>query len=209
MRSAKPSAGNDARDQNAWTGDAGPTGGTVSPALSGKAWTTRFPTSRRIEDLASPFRERVAAFIAALERAGARVKISATLRPRERAYLMHWAWRISEEGFAPEEVPAMAGVDIDWRHPTAELSRRAARAMVGTYSLVRVADLESRHCEGRAIDMTIEWRGKLKVADPDGRVHLIAGRPRDGTHPDLTEVGRRYGVIKLAADPPHWSDDGR
>ena len=177
--------------------------------LSGKPWTARFPTSRRIEDLEPSFRRQIDAFVAALREAGATVRISATLRPRERAYLMHWAWRISEEDFPPEDVPAMPGVDIEWSHPAAQASRAAARAMVGTYSLVRVADLDSRHCEGRAIDMTISWRGKLRIAAPDGSRHTIAGRPRDGTHPGLIEVGRLYGAIKLQGDAPHWSADGK
>ncbi len=208
MRFAKPAADKTVPDRRAWLANA-PTDGSARPLLSGKAWTTRFPTSRQIEDLASPFRERVAAFVGALQAAGARVKISATLRPPERAYLMHWAWRISEEGFLPEDVPAMPGVQIEWRHPTPEQSVLAARAMVNTYSLVRVAELDSRHCQGRAIDMTISWRWRLKIRGPNRQRHTLHGRPRDGTHLGLAEVGRLYGVLKLAADPPHWSDDGK
>jgi hypothetical protein len=179
-----------------------------APERSGKHWTLRFPTSRRVEDLASPFRERVEAFVGALRRAGAEVRISATQRPPERSYLMHWAWRIAEDGYPAEKVPAMPGVGIVWHHGSAASSAAAARAMVTTYSLVRLAELESSHSRGEAIDMTILWRGRLRIDEPGGTTRIIATRPRDGTNPELIEVGRRYGLYKLAGDPPHWSVDG-
>src|ERR1700689_3050282 len=61
---------------------------------SGKAWVKKFPGSNRIHDLGEGFREMARAFVKAATDAGADVKIASTLRPRERAYLMHWSWMI-------------------------------------------------------------------------------------------------------------------
>ena len=56
--------------------------------LSGADWVKQFPTSKDVEDLASPFRENVKSFLAALDAAKATVSISATYRPKERASLV-------------------------------------------------------------------------------------------------------------------------
>ncbi len=81
--------------------------------------------------------------------------------------------------------------------------------MTQTYALKVRPSLTSRHTERRAIDMTIGWQGMLNIRDFDGKLHAIAAPPRDGTNPELAAVGGSFGVLKLASDPPHWSDDGR
>ena len=175
-------------------------GGVNQP--SGKAWVKRYPTSVLISDLASPFRESVEDFVAALRKAGARVLIAATKRPKERAYLMHWAWRIAREQFDPAKVPAMLGVPILWEH---EKQMTAAKEMVAAYGLVHRAALTSRHIEGRAIDMSITWDGVLELGGRE------IGEPRNGAdNKVLHEIADlEFSVKKLAKDPPHWSDDGR
>ena len=75
--------------------------------------------------------------------------------------------------------------------------------------MVRKAALNSRHADGLAIDMTISWSGSLSIRQRDGSLRSITGQPRNGSNPELIRVGAGYGVIKLASDPPHWSDDGR
>ena len=60
--------------------------------LSGLAWVPRFPTSKSTDSLVDGFRQKCEAFLAALADAGATVSTSATLRPPERAYLMHWSF---------------------------------------------------------------------------------------------------------------------
>jgi hypothetical protein len=135
---------------------------------------------------------------------GAKVTISATYRPPERAYLMHWCWLIAREGADPAAVPPMPGVAIDW----VAGANAGAQAMVQGYAIRFEPSLTSRHTERRAIDMSIAWQGALLLTDFNGQRRTIASAPRDGTNPDLAAIGKTFGVIKLATDPPHWSDDG-
>jgi hypothetical protein len=49
----------------------------------------------------------------------------------------------------------------------------------------------------------------LKIADANNHVVTITSTPRTGAdNADLHAVGKTYGVIKLLADHPHWSDNG-
>ena len=170
--------------------------------LSGSSWVARFPTSRSLDDLVQPFRDSVTRFKNALEAGGAVARISATLRPPERAYMMHFAWRISRENLDPKHVPAMDGVDIEWVHPTSGASRVAASAMVNGFEIVFRPALSSRHTEGRALDVTIgEYLNKTFQNASGESVTLKSSS-------DLHALGGTYGVIKLLSDPPHWSDDG-
>jgi hypothetical protein len=123
--------------------------------LSGAHWVAQFPTSRSTSDLAAPFKDNAEAFIAAIEAAGGEVDIAATLRPPQRAYLMHWAWMIGKLAADPTTVPAQAGVDIVWDHGDNAASVAAAKAMIAGYQLVHKPSLGSRHIKGKAIDMDI------------------------------------------------------
>ncbi len=193
------------------------TGGAPGTAAekSGKAWVAKYPGSRKVEDLSSTFRPRVQQFLKALQAAGAEVRITSTRRPRERAYLMHWSWRIATQGYDARKVPARPGVAIDWWHGSPEASRQRAREMVagyGTGHLKVAPSLTSRHIEGNAIDMIITWKGTLPIRTKDGRTVRISSTPRDGTNAELIAVGKTYGVIhflNVQKDRPHWSTDGR
>jgi plastocyanin len=182
--------------------------------LSGPTWVSQFPTSKRVEDLAQPFRDQVARFVAAIRAAGATLTIADTLRAPERAYLMHFSFEIAREGVDPASVPARAGVDIQWVHPdapgtpSAAASRNAAEKMVQGYGIAFKPALNSRHTEAHAIDMSISWVGDLVIAKADGTSVTITSAPRDGNNASLHQVGASFGVIKLATDPPHWSIDG-
>jgi plastocyanin len=181
---------------------------------SGAGWVARFPTSTATADLNAPFGGNVDSFIAAMQAGGATVTISATYRPAERAYLMHYSHRIAQGGLDPATVPAMAGVDICWLHRDANgnadvpASRAAAQAMVNGYSIVHPPALQSRHTERRAIDMSISWGGNLTLNNATGNAVTITTTPRGGGNTNLHAVGATYGVIKLVTDAPHWSDDG-
>jgi hypothetical protein len=176
---------------------------------SGAQWCARFPGSKSIDDLLPDFRDKVRAFLSRLTDAGANVRVSATFRPPERAYLMHYACMVGKSGQDPAAVPAMAGVDIDWSHGgDLSTAKQAAKAMMAGYGIAFPAALVSRHTQHRAIDMTIGWRGTLTITDFDGKAHAIASAPRTGSNAELIGVGRTFGVIKLVSDPPHWSDDG-
>lgn len=183
-------------------------GSSEEPELSGPQWVSRFPCSIELADLASPFREKVTAFHSALIAAGATVSIGATLRPAERAFLMHYAFLIATGALLPADVPAHPGINIVWVHETLEQSRQAAKEMVDAYEIAYAPSLHSKHIDGHAIDMTISWLDDLRIADRHGIVVVIASPPRSGDNQKLQAVAKSYGVSKLTSDPPHWSDDG-
>jgi hypothetical protein len=182
--------------------------GSMPPELSGPQWVIRFPCSVELEALASPFKENLTAFHSALVSAGATVTIDATRRPAERAFLMHYAFLIAKGRILPEQVPCNPLIDIIWVHETLEQSREAAQQMVDGYEIVYAPALHSKHIDGLAIDMTISWPGDLHICDRHGRVVVIRELPRSGENRALQALAKAYGVIKLLADPPHWSDDG-
>ena len=182
---------------------------------SGKAWVKKFLGSNRVDDLEEGFREKAKAFIKAATDGGADVKIASTRRPRERAYLMHWAWMIVNRDQDAKKVPAMKGVDIDWWHGDQAASAKKAQEMVDGFGLRNLKvppALSSRHIEGKAIDMQIVWSGDLMIKKSDGSTVAIRSTPRDNTNPDLIAVGATYGVIHFTDAPKdkvHWSTDGR
>lgn len=176
----------------------------ITKEPSGTNWINRFPTSSEISDLTPGFEASVTRFISAIKNAGGAVRVSATHRPSERAYLMHYSWRISREGLSPEQVPEKEGVNIDWTHRgNIDAATTAARNMVNAYRIVFRPALTSRHIQRRAIDMTITNIVGKSIAKADGSMVIV------NRLSDLNPVGSSYGVIKLISDPPHWSDDGR
>lgn len=184
-------------------------------AASGATWVARFPASVSTGDLVAPFGGNVDRFIASMRAGGAAVSVASTFRPPERAYLMHYAYRVAT-GLDAASVPAKAGVDICWLHrdsagnPDVAASRAAAQAMVNAYSIVFAPALQSRHTQRRAIDMSILWSAKLTLNNAAGAPVVITTTPRTGAgNAALHTVGAGYGVIKLVRDRPHWSDDGR
>ena len=141
--------------------------------------------------------------------------VSSTRRPAERAYLMHFCWRIFRRTVNPQNVPPKSGVGIEWVHrkPDGSIdlsaSRAAAQAMVEAYDIAFPPALNSRHTQGRAIDMTIKWDGNLVISKRDKTTTTIASTPRNGSNLALRNVGKTYGAIKNPKDLPHWSTDGR
>ena len=187
---------------------------------SGRAWVARFPTSASVADCAQPFRDNLTAFIGALVAAGASVNIAATLRPPQRAWLMHWCWSIVKQQTDPRTIAPLDGVAVNWVHVDAQgnfdaiASVAAAEDMVEAYGMqgLNVAPaLKSNHISGTAVDMAISWNGNLTIRQRDGSAVQITSLPRTGMNPDLKTVGASYGVIKFiggASDMPHWSADG-
>jgi hypothetical protein len=167
-----------------------------------------------------PFKANLTAFIAALTAAGAAVSVAATLRPAQRAYLMHWCWSIVNANADPRTTPAMAGVNIAWVHTDsngvydAAASIAGAKAMVNAYGMQNLNTapaLNSKHISGLAVDMSIIWAGDLSINNKSGMAVVITSSPRTGMNADLHAVGATYGVIKYvggSADVPHWSDNG-
>ena len=192
---------------------------TSQTEKSGSQWILQYQGSRSTSDLERHFGGNVDSFIGALSAAGASVIIAATLRPSERAYLMHYSWKIAH-GVDPTSIPEKEGVDIDWAHrdssgkPDIVAAKSAAQAMVGGYGLggLNIAPaLTSRHIEGNAIDMLITWDGTLSIVDVANKTVTITSSPRSGMNPDLATIGKGYGVVKFVggdSDKPHWSNDG-
>ncbi|QND24521.1 peptidoglycan-binding domain-containing protein (plasmid) [Rhizobium leguminosarum bv. viciae] len=183
--------------------------------LSGVGGVAHFPDAKEPSALADGFREGCKTFIAAMTVGGIHVTVNSTRRPTERAYLMHYSWRIHKRTLNPQNVPPKTGVDIDWVHkaPSGKIdlaaSRRAASAMVAAYGIAFQPSLTSRHIEGQAIDMSLHWTGDVTIKNKANKDVSIAGAPRDGFNPALRKVGKSYGVVKHPSDPPHWSTDGR
>jgi hypothetical protein len=182
--------------------------------LSGKAWVAKFPTSTSVSDLESDFKSKVEEFQKALTDAGASQTIEATKRPKERAYLMHWSWKIVKDGQDPQAVPAMTGVDIEWWHGDLANSKAGAEEMVNGYGIQNLGvapALNSRHIEGKAIDLAVTWNGNLKIKQKDGSEKTISTTPRTSENADLIAIGKTYGLIHFdppAKDKNHWSTDG-
>lgn len=182
--------------------------------LSGPDWTRRFLGSTSTSALSPRFRTSVDAFVTAMRAAHIRVIVSATYRPPERSYLMHWSWKIVH-GASPASVPPLAGVEIEWVHPVASASLDAARQMVRAFDMEGLRTppaLRSLHNERNAIDMTITWSGAVTVNDGHGGTVRITSLPRTGMNRELQAIGASYGVTKFVggeADRPHWSTTGR
>ncbi len=190
-------------------------GATAAGELSGAVWVQRFPGSTSVNDLEPVFRANVSRFLAALQAANATLRITSTFRPPERAYMMHFAWKIVRGLIAPKDVPSHPGVAIIWDHGEDAASKRGAQAMVDGFGLghLKVAPaLNSRHTERKALDVKIAWNGTLTIRRADGQTVTITSAPRDGINPDLIKVGATYNVLHFhnpPKDAPHWSTDGR
>lgn len=188
--------------------------------LSGAPWVARFPGRSSIDYCVEPFKSALASFVAALKAAGATVTISATFRPLQRAYLMHWCYMIVNDDQDPRTVPAMNGVLIKWDHTAVDgtysqsASVAAAQAMINGYGMQNLNTapaLFSQHTAGLAVDMNISWSGDLFINKADGIAITITSTPKTGMNSDLAIVGASYGVIKFvggATDKPHWSSNG-
>ena len=186
-----------------------------SSSRSGKKWwqanQAKYPNSREVSDLEPGFRDRVESFIAVLKEAGAVVTVSSTLRNATRAHLMHYCWKIANGDIEPCDVPRCAGLTIEWDHGDQETSRAAAKEMVQMFGMAHIASLSSNHIRGKAIDMTISWKGPLVLALSAPVETRIASSPRSGDkNRELHDVGASaFGVFKLRSDPPHWSYNGK
>lgn len=185
---------------------------------SGTFWVTWADTnaknSDKIDDLAEPFRTNVKAFIQALEDADVTVSVSATKRAAKRAYLFHWAWKISLGRVKPSSAKPMAGVDIEWDHGDLKASKAGAKEMVRGFGLAIPPDsnvapsLTSNHITGNAIDMGIIWTGNTQIAKKNGTLVKVAYMTNPNVNHHLHTVGASYRVIKHTSDAPHWSYNG-
>jgi hypothetical protein len=194
-------------------------------SLSGQRWVPFYADSKNLQSLHNPFRRDVSDFIDALEAAGATVTIETTYRPDERAWLMHQSSKIARgASIPPPDYPhGFDQVPICWEHRRSNgsvdthASRAAATAMTiknGGYNIAFPPAYPSRHTLHLAIDMKITWEhNPLVLHPPRHRPIMIHGSCpalcSGATNHELWAAGHRYWhVQKLAADPPHWSDNG-
>lgn len=226
------------------------------PTPSGLKWCAKFSGSTSLDDLSDEknFRDNINAFIEALkvaeaiefpsqkklnkaikkkeEKAG--YTITATLRPKERSYLMHYSWKIFNGMIDySKEIESFPGVNIIWWHEEGEKkSKDAAKEMVIGYKIRELGippALDSNHNKGKAIDLVIRWRGNLNIKKRDGTDVIIKTTPRNHTNRELIQVAKSYDVehfkcsprkmkrlkiedpwdkICVNGDRPHWSYNG-
>jgi LysM repeat protein len=184
--------------------------------LSGRKWCARFPGSASLDSLNAQFRPKASAFIAALQGAGATVRINAALRPNERSYLMHSAFNIAKGAIGPENVQPYRNVNIDWVHRNdagdidLQGSKKAAQQMCEGYGINPFSKKQkvarpatSRHNFGAAVDLNIQNFAGKKIKDASGDEIDVK------SFDDLIRIGTSYGVIYFSGENMHWSDNGR
>jgi hypothetical protein len=117
---------------------------------SGVSWVTwasaHAKDSDSIDDLDDGFKADVNDFIKALQDAGATVKVTNTLRSKERAYLFHWCWLIGLGKAKASEATEMTGVEIEWDHGKEEDSKKGRERNDHALWAGRTAD--KRKCSG-------------------------------------------------------------
>jgi len=184
--------------------------------LSGAEWCAQYPTGTTIAELTNEsFRTAVQEFHDAMVEAATAdnnlsIDIEASYRPAERAHLMHYCLKVANGTISPataNERSAAAGIPINWDHGNLATSKSKARAMANTYQIVYPASLTSLHISGQAIDWYITWSGSLNLARK-GETETLDCTGSGTSSGYLQSIGRSYGVIKLAGDPPHWSATG-
>ena len=181
---------------------------------SGASWVDRFPVSDDPHHLDSNFRSFWTSFRSVVETAGANVEILATRKPLERAYLMHWAWRIAKENYDPRRVPYMEGVNIRWWHGDIKTSQAAAWEMVHGYEIGDKEEpppLASPYTEGKVIATRITWSGDLTIYRDQPTEQIITEGPHDATNPELIELAETYRLVHLLtvedSDEVHWTTE--
>ncbi|HEY3902848.1 MAG TPA: hypothetical protein VGM14_02925 [Streptosporangiaceae bacterium] len=146
----------------------------TSSQLSGPSRASRFPDSNSVSDLAPAFGKDVTAFATAMKHAGITVRTLSTLRPPERAYLMHYSWLVAKRKLSPLKVPGFAAskkhppVGICWVHATAHgtskpQSMAAASKLAAAFhvaSMGTTPTLTSLRTEGEAIVMSTTWTSR-------------------------------------------------
>ena len=184
---------------------------------AGPVWPPRFPGSQSLDDLVDPFKTSAKNFVASLTGGKIEHVITATYRPLQRAYLMHWCcaiagYRDKVSGaftqISPDKVPPMKGVDIDWTcGGDLGAARSAAIKMRTDYGIVFPAALESNHTKRLAMDLHVLIREGQSMNDAEGKAYVFK---RDGNalDPNLVAIGKTFGCLKLLSDLPHWSVDG-
>jgi len=193
--------------------------------LSGKAWwianqgKIEFANSTSLDKLEMNFRKKIKSFKKSIQEGGVKIAISTTKRSEKRAYVLHWAWKISKGLIAVDKVPAKNGVNIIWDHGSATASKKGAREIITAANVAYQPSLTSNHIKGKAIDWTITWTGTPTFKNKKNEDVEITSEPKHegkGTthngNKNFHALGKTYGVIKasfIKIDGPHWLADGK
>lgn len=177
------------------------------------------------------FSDRLQLLVAQLRAQDVDVYVTASVRYRERGYLMWGAFELSRAS-TESEVESIAAmldslqpewgleVPITWRHPEGwEATREAARGMAESYDVVfatRKGAEFSNHYGGEAIDLVaLGLPRQLTLTAPDGEASTwdlsAASEARDlSLTPAVIDwIEAHFGLSKLRSDYPHWSDATR
>jgi hypothetical protein len=168
----------------------------------------------------------VTAFATAMKHAGITVRTLSTLRPPERAYLMHYSWLVAKRKLSPLKVPGFAAskkhppVGICWVHATAHgtskpQSMAAASKLAAAFhvaSMGTTPTLTSLRTEGEAIVISTTWTSRrITIKNASGHSVVIRTGPRNGLNAKLIAVGVTYDVIHFrpaGKSRNDWSANG-
>ena len=197
--------------------DEAATPATGDMVLSGANWyglanQNGWKNSTDFGDLDPTFGGNCQKFVEGLRSSGANVSLTAGLRHKKRAYLMHFAWHVSKgskSAATANEVCRAEGINIEWDHGNAAQTKTAAGALVKAFGLVHAASLTSNHMSGQAMDMKISnVPSKVTI----GGKEYSAGAKGSGQMDEdkVDHSGKELGVIWFGAgDWVHWSKTGR
>lgn len=195
--------------------------------LSGPSWAGRFRDSSSVGALSGTFRNHVSAFIAAMRHAGIKVRPITTLRPAERAFLMHYSWLIAHRKLSPLRVPHFHAdrhhgpVAICWVHVGAHganihasiVAARKLATALGVVSMHGAPLLTTLRTEGLSIVMSTTWTSrKITITDATRHRVTIRSAPHNGLNKALIAVGATYLVIhffKASQAMNDWSVNGQ
>ena len=211
----------------------------VDPAQDGDVlgpeWTARFvnPSDREgleaaLAEVSPEFLVRVRDLLDQLEKQGAEVYLTSTVRKQERGYLMWGAFYLSRSEDDTElderldeleelNIAWNLNVPIQWRHPKGlSATREAARTMSDAYDVVyatRRGAEKSDHYDGSAVDfVAFGLPRQLTVRAPDGGTKTFnlshSSQSRDiSLTPRLVKwIEEHFVFRKLKSDYPHWDD---
>lgn len=207
-------------------------------ALLGPRWAARYQQPQTedgrmaaLEKANPSFAKRLASLRKQLVDQGALFYVEATLRPRERGYLMYGAHLIRKSKTRRQLGKRVRRLDklnhewglnvpITWRHPDGwRATREAARQMADTYGVDYATERgakNSDHYDGTAVDIWgVGLPRKLKLVAPNGKKETFDLSAPEQTRdlnltPELIDwIEDNFRFEKLRTDYPHWGDADR
>ncbi len=178
---------------------------------------------------AGDFADRIVALLEQVRRQGAEAHLVATVRHRERGYLMYGAFLLSRAETAEQVERRTAKLDrlnrdwglaipIEWRHPEGwRTTIERARAMAEAYNVGYATQSGARrslHYEARAVDFAVlDLPRRLTLTAPGGDAERTfdLSAPDEARDLNLTPrlvdwVEAHFGLGKLRSDYAHWID---